>query len=100
LEEAIFLIDRDGSNERKIAAGRWPDWSPDGKKIVFSLGAIEIALRIVERQSIKPRTDVRHPGEISRNECNSLIEPNSINLIELQRIKGSSRLRIRSIPAC
>lgn len=34
----IFLINRDGTEERRICDGRWPDWSPDGKGIVFSLG--------------------------------------------------------------
>ncbi len=57
MEEAIFLIDRDGSDEREIACRR-PDRSPDGKKLVFSLWAIEIALKIVYHRSIKPRTDV------------------------------------------
>ena len=37
-EEGIFLIDRDGTHEQRIGEGRWPDWSPDGKEIVFSLG--------------------------------------------------------------
>ena len=30
--DLVFLIDRDGSNERRIGEGRWPDWSPDGKQ--------------------------------------------------------------------
>jgi hypothetical protein len=78
------LPDRPGSDERKIACRR-PDWSLDGKKLVFSLGEIEIAVRIVELRSIKPRTDVRHLAGISGNECNSPTESNSLNLIEIQR---------------
>jgi hypothetical protein len=33
--DEIFLIDRDGSHEKTIGEGRWPDSSPDGKEIVY-----------------------------------------------------------------
>lgn len=34
----MYVIKRDGTEEQRICEGRWPDWSPDGKRIVFSLG--------------------------------------------------------------
>jgi TolB protein len=32
----IFIINADGSNPRKVSAGGWPAWSPDGKQIAFN----------------------------------------------------------------
>ncbi len=41
-ENGVYLIDRDGSNQRLIYSGRQrlaaPKWSPDGSEIVFSRG--------------------------------------------------------------
>ncbi len=34
-EGTLFLLDPDGKNKRILAAGIYPTWSPDGKKIVF-----------------------------------------------------------------
>lgn len=31
----IYIIDREGDNERFLTAGRFPDWSPDGTQIAF-----------------------------------------------------------------
>jgi dipeptidyl aminopeptidase/acylaminoacyl peptidase len=39
-EPGIYVIKPDGSDERKLSHGRWPDWSPDGKKIAFSRGGL------------------------------------------------------------
>ena len=30
--EGIYIINRDGSAERWLCEGRWPDWSPDGNE--------------------------------------------------------------------
>jgi Tol biopolymer transport system component len=34
----LFVINRDGTGERRIGEGRRADWSPDGKSIVFATG--------------------------------------------------------------
>ena len=34
----IYLINADGSDQRLLTPGRWPSFSPDGKKIVFDSG--------------------------------------------------------------
>ena len=35
------MINIDGTGETRIGPGRWPDWSPDGTEIVFSMGGEE-----------------------------------------------------------
>jgi Tol biopolymer transport system component len=37
-DHGIFVVNRDGTGERPIGDGRWPQWSPDGKQITFSMG--------------------------------------------------------------
>ena len=39
--EGVYIINTDGSGEKRIGPGRWPDWSPDGNEIVFSIGGQE-----------------------------------------------------------
>lgn len=34
-EGEIYIVDREGDNERFLTAGRFPDWSPDGERIAF-----------------------------------------------------------------
>jgi TolB protein len=34
----VYLINADGSDQRLLTDGRWPSFSPDGKKIVFDSG--------------------------------------------------------------
>ncbi len=34
-KRCLFLMDHEGKNRKKIADGRWPCWSPDGKTIAF-----------------------------------------------------------------
>jgi Tol biopolymer transport system component len=36
-QTAIYLIDADGKNSKKLGEGLLPVWSPDGKKIAYSL---------------------------------------------------------------
>ena len=34
----LFVVGADGSDRRELGAGKWPDWSPDGKRLVFTTG--------------------------------------------------------------
>jgi Tol biopolymer transport system component len=36
---AIWIMDADGGNKRKLVKGRYPSWSPDSRKIVFTSSA-------------------------------------------------------------
>jgi TolB protein len=36
---AVWLMDADGGNKRKLAPGRQPSWSPDSQRIVFTSSA-------------------------------------------------------------
>jgi Tol biopolymer transport system component len=37
-EGGIFLVEPDGSDEREISGGEYPDWSPDGTRLVANNG--------------------------------------------------------------
>lgn len=38
---AIYLMDTDGGNKRRLVEGREPAWSPDGQRIAFTSSAFE-----------------------------------------------------------
>jgi len=35
-EKAVWIMDSNGSNKRKLVSGREPSWSPDGKRVAFT----------------------------------------------------------------
>ena len=38
---AVWIMDAEGGNQRKLARGREPSWSPDGRQIAFVSGQLE-----------------------------------------------------------
>jgi TolB protein len=40
-KDSIYIMNADGTNQRKLAAGSKPKWSPDGKFIVYSVSSDE-----------------------------------------------------------
>lgn len=35
---SVRLIGRNGAGDRRLVAGSWPSWSPDGRRILFTVG--------------------------------------------------------------
>jgi Tol biopolymer transport system component len=71
LKEGIYLIERDGSNERRIGDGRWPDWSPDGKELVFSIDGEETGGARIGAVICIAKTDGSGRREIVAGDCPS-----------------------------
>ena len=65
----VRLVDIDGSNERFLAEGREPCWSPDSRQIAFvefdEAGRLGRALKVVDVDGSNPRVLLEHSGWIN-----------------------------------
>ena len=70
LNYGIFRIDSDGTNEKFICEGRWPDWSPSGKSIVFAKDTADVLGQVHPLARIYvARADGSHPELIANGNC-------------------------------
>jgi Tol biopolymer transport system component len=54
---SIYVIDADGAHETKLLAGKWPSWSPDGKRIAF---VDDEGIAVMEADGSNKRLLLRH----------------------------------------
>ena len=63
-EQAIYIADIDGANEKRLASGWHPTWSPDGTEIAFVSLADGLDIRVIKLKNRSERVLVPMAGAI------------------------------------
>ena len=66
----LLLMNADGTDEREIAVGSMPAWSPDGSHLTFTTGGAD-AIRVVDQDGANLTTVVR----CEEPDCVAVMEP-------------------------
>jgi WD40-like Beta Propeller Repeat len=89
--EGVYIIDSDGFGESRIGPGRWPDLSPDGDEIVFSVGGNETGGARIGSTIRIANADGSNRRELGEGDCPSW-SPDGQKIAYCYRTRGRAPL--------